>query len=49
MKLGMFGLCFFMGLGVALGYMGHDTLKSASASASHAADTVSNKVADLRK
>lgn len=29
MKLGMFGLVFFIGVGVVLGYVGHDTLKPA--------------------
>jgi len=42
MKLGMFGLVFFIGLGVALCYVGHDTFKST-------ADTVSSKVASLHK
>lgn len=41
MKLGMFGLLVFMGIGVFLGYIGHDTFKSS-------ADTVSHKVAEAR-
>jgi hypothetical protein len=45
MKLGLFGLLIVMGLGVFMGYVGHDTLKSAGASASHAVDTVTDKVA----
>lgn len=49
MKLGLFGLLIVMGLGVFMGYAGHDVFKSAASTASHTVDSVSNKVADLRK
>lgn len=49
MKLGLFGLLIVMGLGIFMGYAGHDMFKSAASSASHAADSVQSKVADLRK
>jgi hypothetical protein len=39
MKLGLFGLMFVLGCGMALGYCNHDTL-------SHHADKLTNMVGD---